>query len=85
MQALAPTLVHAVVTIVGMKIRRISVSLPGELLDAAQNITGKGVAETLIEGLEQLKRRQFFERAVQMRGKVRLDINLDATRGRRRR
>lgn len=65
--------------------RRITANLPGELLDAAQEVTGKGITETLIEGLEQVKRRRFYERALKLRGKVRLDIDLEETRGRRRR
>ncbi len=65
--------------------RRITANLPGDLLDAAQDVTGKGITETLIEGLEQVKRRRFYERALRLRGKLQLDINLEETRGRRRR
>ena len=62
---------------------RITANLPDDLLDAAQEVTGKGITETLIEGLEQVKRRRFFERASRLRGKLQLDINLEETRGRR--
>ena len=65
-------------------LRRVSVDLPSDLLDAAQEVTGTDIAETLIEGLEHLRRRRFYERAMKLRGKMRLEINLDVSRGRRR-
>lgn len=48
-------------------------------------MTGKGITETLIEGLEQVKRRRFYERALRLRGKLKLDIDLEETRERRHR
>lgn len=48
-------------------------------------VTGKGITETLIEGLEQVQRRRFYERALALRGKLRLSIDLEETRGRRHR
>ena len=66
-----------------MSRRRISANLPGELLDAAMAITGKGITDTLVEGLEQVQRRRFYEHAVALRGKLKLDIDLEAIRGRR--
>ena len=68
-----------------MTARRITANLPRELLDSARKITGKGITETIIEGLEQVKRRRFYERALALHGKVRLRIDLEAVRGRRRR
>jgi hypothetical protein len=82
------TLIHTSVSILVMSVsstRRITANLPGDLLDAAQDVTGKGITETLIEGLEQVKRRRFYERALRLRGKLQLDANLEETRGRRRR
>jgi len=66
-------------------VRRITANLPEDLLDAAQEVTGKGITETLIEGLEQVKRRRFYERALRLRGKLQLDVNLEEARGRNRR
>lgn len=68
-----------------MNARRVTANLPIDLLDAAQQVTGKGITETLIEGLEQVRRRRFYERAIALRGKIRLKIDLEETRGRRRR
>ena len=65
--------------------RRVTANSPGDLLEAAQKITGKGITETLIEGLEQVKRRRFYERALALLGKLRLTVGVEAARGRRRR
>ena len=68
-----------------MTARRVTANLPVDLLDAAQKVTGKGITETLIEGLEQIKRRRFYERALALRGKVALRVDLEESRERRRR
>lgn len=68
-----------------MTARRVTANLPAGLLDSAQKVTGKGITETIIEGLEQVKRRRFFERAFALRGKIRLQTDLEESRGRRRR
>jgi len=68
-----------------MTARRVTANLPGDLLDTARKITGKGITETIIEGLEEVKRRRFYERALALQGKVRLKVDLEAVRGRRRR
>jgi len=68
-----------------MTARRVTANLPSDLLDAARKITGKGITETIIDGLEEVKRRRFYERALALQGKVRLKVDLQAVRGRRRR
>jgi hypothetical protein len=68
-----------------MTVRRITANLPGDLLDEAMEVTGKGITETIIDGLEQVKRRRALPRALALRGKLRLDIDLDRSRERRRR
>ncbi|MFL6247599.1 MAG: hypothetical protein ACJ74H_16360 [Thermoanaerobaculia bacterium] len=65
--------------------RRVTANLPADLLEAAMEATGRGITETIVEGLTQVQRRRFYDRAMALRGKVRLDIDLEQTRGRRRR
>ena len=65
--------------------RRITANLPKELLDDAMKVTKKGITETLVEGLEQLRRRTAYETAMALRGKIKLDIDLEESRERRRR
>jgi hypothetical protein len=65
--------------------RRITANLPADLLEKAMEYTGRGITETLVEGLEQLRRRRFYEKLKQLKGKVHLDIDIDKARGRNRR
>ena len=65
--------------------RRITANLPGQLLEDAMEVTGKGITETLVEGLKLVKRSRAYEKAMALRGKVNLEIDLDASRERRRR
>ncbi len=67
-----------------MTTRRVTANLPEELLEAGMSVTGKGITETLVEGLEQLQRRRFYDRALALRGKVHVEIDLEKARGRRR-
>lgn len=65
--------------------RRVTANLPGDLLDDAMEVTGKGITETLVEGLRLVRRARGFERAMALRGKLRLDVDLEESRERRRR
>jgi hypothetical protein len=76
-------------TPVSMKVmtpaRRITANLPKDLLEEAMRVTGRGITETLIEGLGRVRRARAFERAMALRGKIKLDVDLDVSRERRRR
>jgi hypothetical protein len=65
--------------------RRITANLPEQLLEDAMEVTGKGITETLVEGLRLVRRARAYERAMALRGKVNLSIDLDVSRERRRR
>ena len=62
--------------------RRITANIPDDLLEAAQEVTGKGITETLVEGLEQLRRRRLYNKVMALRGKIHLDVDIDEIRGR---
>lgn len=63
-------------------VRRVTANLPRELLSEAQAATKAGITETLIEGLRLLRRRRAFDKAMALKGKIRLDINIDQARER---
>ena len=65
--------------------RRITANLPEQLLEDAMEVTGKGITETLVEGLRLVRRARAYEKAMALRGRVNLSIDLDASRERRRR
>jgi hypothetical protein len=67
------------------KIRRVTANLPGELLDDAMEVTGKGITETLVTGLHLVRRTRAYRKAMALRGKVHLKIDLDESRERSRR
>jgi hypothetical protein len=61
-------------------IKKVTVNLPARTLDAATRITGKGITSTIIEGLHELERRAKRSALRSLKGKVRFDLNLEATR-----
>ncbi len=64
------------------KIKRITANLPEELIRQATSVTGKNLTDTLIQGLTMVKRTAAFEKAVKLKGKLKLDIDLDVSRER---
>lgn len=63
-------------------VRRITANLPDDLLADAMRTTGKGITETLVEGLELLRRRRAYAKALKLQGKLRLAVNLEVSRER---
>jgi len=62
-----------------------SAVMPKDLLDDAMKVSGKGITETLIEGLHRVRRVRAYQKAMALRGRLRLDIDLGESRERRRR
>jgi hypothetical protein len=60
--------------------RKITVNVPLRVLQNAVKVTGKGVTLTVIEGLEELDRRAKRSALRALRGKVRFELDLEATR-----
>ena len=55
---------------------------PAHLLDEATSVSGKGITDTLIAGLELVKRSRAFSKAQALRGKIHLDLDIDDARER---
>ena len=66
------------------KARRVTANLPEDLLQDAREVTGKGITETLVEGLKLLKRSRALAKAMALKGRLRLKVDLEAARERRR-
>lgn len=62
--------------------RRVTANVPVALLERARRVTGKGITETLVEGLELVRRSSAAARARTLKGKLRLDLDLEASRER---
>ena len=67
------------------RIQRITANLPEDLLREAMQVTGAGITETLATGLRLVRRSRAYERAMRLKGKIRLEIDLETSRERRRR
>jgi hypothetical protein len=76
-----------IMTMVSINImtRRITANLPRDLLRDAMDATGKGITETLVEGLERIRRAKALDRARALRGRITLQVDLEESRERRRR
>jgi hypothetical protein len=65
--------------------RRVTANLPIELLEQATRASGKGITETLVAGLTLVKRSGAARKAKALRGRIRLDVDLEISRERARR
>ena len=75
--------IHVMIPI--MTSRRITANLPADLLDDAMRVTGKGITETLTEGLQHIRRTRAAKKALALRGRLRLTVDLEQSRERRHR
>jgi hypothetical protein len=62
------------------RLRKVTVNLPADLVDDAIRITAKGLTPTIIEGLHEIQRRAKRSALRQLRGKIRIDLDLAAAR-----
>lgn len=62
-------------------VKRITANLPEGLLEEALQVNGKGATETLVEGFN-LRQTRAYQRALKLKGKIQLDIDLKASRER---
>ena len=68
-----------------MRRRRVTANLPEYLLAEAMGITGMGMTETLVRGLQLIRQTRSYEKSMALRGKINLKIDRDASRERLRR
>jgi hypothetical protein len=64
--------------------RRVTANLPVALLEDACELTGRGITDTLIEGLARIRRSGAASKARRLRGKLRLEIDVRRSRERAR-
>jgi hypothetical protein len=65
--------------------RRVTVNLPAALLAQARRASGKGLTGTLVAALELVSRPPAAASARALRGKLQIDLDLEASRERPRR
>lgn len=62
------------------KMRKVTMMLPADLIERALKVTGKGLTPTVRESLEQTARSAVYARIRAMRGKLKVDLDLDRLR-----
>jgi hypothetical protein len=62
------------------EMRKITAFIPAALLESAQSNTGQGISETLRVALEQLNHAAWSKRMLELRGKVKFELDLEALR-----
>src|ERR1700680_4346492 len=67
---------------VDMDTKRVTANLPADLLQGAMAVTGQGITATLVEGLKLVRRSGALEKALRLRGKIQLDVDLEDSRER---
>lgn len=58
-----------------MSTRRVTANLPTELLEKAIELTGSGITETLVEGLQSLLKKETLTKAKRLQGKIRIQAD----------
>ena len=62
--------------------RRVTANLPTKLLQEACQSAGKGITETIVAGLELVRRTGALDKARRLKGKLDLRIDLETSRER---
>jgi len=68
----------------GPETRRVTANLPIKLVADACQVTGLGITETLVTGLERVKRSAAAAKARALKGKLHLTIDIETSRERAR-
>ncbi len=66
-------------------IKRVTVNLPADLLKEAEEATGQGITGTILQGLRLIKVRRAYTKALKLRGKLDLRVDIETSRERNRR
>jgi hypothetical protein len=64
----------------GNAVRKITINVPIALLDSAKKVTGLGITETIIEGLQEIEKREKRRALGKLKGKIAIELNLEETR-----
>jgi hypothetical protein len=61
-------------------VKKITVNVPAGVLERARKVTGRGITETIVEGLLELDRQRRRSALRALRGRVRFELDVDKTR-----
>lgn len=61
-------------------LKKVTINVPTQVLTRARAITGRGVTETIVQGLLELDRQHKRTALRALRGRIRLSLDLERTR-----
>jgi hypothetical protein len=61
-------------------VKKVTVSIPADVLERARKVTGRGITDTIVEGLLELDRQRRRSALRALRGRVRFELDLGKTR-----
>lgn len=61
-------------------LKKITINVPEDLLENAREMTGLGITETVIEGLQEIEKREKRRALSRLKGKIAFDLDLKETR-----
>jgi hypothetical protein len=64
----------------GDTVKKITVNIPELLLNNAKKVTGMGITETIIEGLQEIEKREKRRALGKLKGRIAFDLDLEKTR-----
>ncbi len=64
------------------KLKRITANLPADLLREATAVTDRGITDTIVFGLQLVKRTSAYQKAQKLKGKINIDVDLNISRER---
>jgi hypothetical protein len=65
---------------VATPLKKVTVNIPVRILERARTITGRGITETIVEGLLELDRQRKRSALRALRGRVSFQLDLEKTR-----
>jgi hypothetical protein len=61
-------------------LKKVTINIPAVVLERARTITGRGITETIVQGLLELDRQSKRSALRALRGRVRFDLDLEKSR-----
>ena len=61
-------------------LKKVTVNVPSQVLERARTITGRGITETIVHGLLELDRQHKRSVLRTLRGRVRIELDLEKSR-----
>ena len=72
---------YAIISVMA-EVKRITANLPLKLLEEALKVSGQGITETLIRGLQSVKAQGAYQKAQKLKSNLVIDVDIEESRER---